>query len=77
VWVRLNDENSEFFLTRRGVGQGDPASPILFNFMPHVFTRILIRATANNQISGLMQGLNNTGVVSMQYADDTLLFFKK
>jgi hypothetical protein len=48
VWVRLNDENSEFFLTGRRVGQGDPASHIIFNFMPDVLTRILIRVVANN-----------------------------
>jgi hypothetical protein len=77
VGVRLNDENSEFLLIGRGVRQGDPASPILFNFMAGVFKRMLTKSFANNQITGLMQGLNNTWVVSMQYADDTLLFLKK
>jgi hypothetical protein len=41
-----------------------------------VFTRILMRAAGNGQIKGLLQSLNGTGVVSLQYADDTLLFLE-
>jgi hypothetical protein len=76
VGVRINNENSDFFLTRRGVRQGDPISPIHFSFMADVFTRILMRAAGNGQIKGLLQSLNETGVVSLQYADDTLLFLE-
>jgi hypothetical protein len=76
VGVRINNENSDFFLTGRGVRQGDPISPILFNFMADVFTRILMRAADNGQIKCLLQSLNGTGVVSLQYADDTLLFLE-
>jgi hypothetical protein len=76
VGVRINNENSDFFLTGRGVRQGDPISPILFNFMADVFTRILMRAANNGQIKGLLQSLNGTGVISLQYADDTLLFLE-
>jgi hypothetical protein len=76
VGVRLNDENSEFFLTGRGVRQGDPISPILFNLVADVFTKMLIKAAMHNQITGLMHGMIPTGIVSMQYADDTLLFLK-
>jgi hypothetical protein len=42
-----NNENSDFFLTGRGVRQGDPISPILFNFVADVFTRILMRAAGH------------------------------
>jgi hypothetical protein len=54
VGVRLNDENSDFFLTGRGVRQGDPISPILFNLVGDVFTKMLIKAAMHNQITGLM-----------------------
>jgi hypothetical protein len=74
--VRINDENSDFFLTSKGVRQGDPISPILFNFMADVFTRMLIKAASHGHISGIMQSMTNTGVISLQYADDTLLFLK-
>jgi hypothetical protein len=41
-----------------------------------VFTKMLIKAAMHNQITGLMHGMIPTGIVSMQYADDTLLFLK-
>jgi hypothetical protein len=74
VGVRLNDENSDFFLTSRGVRQGDPISPILFNLVADVFTKMLIKDAMHNQITGLMHEMILTGIISMQYADDTLLF---
>jgi hypothetical protein len=65
VGVRINDVNSEFFLTGKGVRQGDPISPILFNFMADVFTRMLIKAASHGHSSGLMQSMTNTGVISL------------
>jgi hypothetical protein len=59
--VRLNDENSDFFLTSRGVRQGDPISPIIFNFMADVFTKMLVKAAASRQLVGLMQEMGNGG----------------
>jgi hypothetical protein len=76
VGVRINNENSDFFLTGRGVRKSDPISPILFNFVADVFTRILMRAAGHGQIRGLLQSLNGTGVISLQYADDTLLLLE-
>jgi hypothetical protein len=41
-----------------------------------VFTRMLINAANNGYIIGLMSSLNPEGVISLQYADDTLLFLE-
>lgn len=76
VGVRINDVNSDYFVAGRGVRQGDPASPIFFNLVADVLTRMLIKAANHNLINGLLLGFNRTGVISMQYADDTLLFLK-
>jgi hypothetical protein len=72
----LNDENSDFFLTSRGVRQGDPISPILFNYVADVFTKMLIKVADKSHITSLMHDMVNTGIISMQYDDDTLLFLK-
>jgi hypothetical protein len=76
VGVRINDVNSDFFETSRGVRQGDPVSPILFNFVANVFTRMLIKAANNKLISGMFRSFCPSGIISMQYADDTLLFLE-
>jgi hypothetical protein len=52
--VRLNDENSDFFLTSRAVRQGDPISPIPFNYVADVFTKMLIKAADKFHITGLI-----------------------
>jgi hypothetical protein len=41
------------------VRQGDPISPILFNFMADVFTKVLSKAAVNRQLAGLMQELGD------------------
>ena len=54
VGVRINDVNSDFFLTGRGVRHGDPISPLFFNLVADVFTKSLIKATRQGLISGLL-----------------------
>jgi hypothetical protein len=76
VGVRINDHESNYFLTAKGLRQGDPLSPILLNFLADVFTKMLIKAARHNMISGLLSNMRPGGVFSMQYADDTLLFLQ-
>lgn len=44
--------------------------------MADVFTRMLIKAVEHNLIAGLMNDSINGGVISLQYADDTILFLE-
>ena len=74
VGVRINDENSDCFIASRGVRQGDPICPLLFNLAAEVFPKMLMKAAGHGHITGLLTSFNQTRVVSMQYADDTLLF---
>jgi hypothetical protein len=41
-----------------------------------VFTRMLIKAADKSYITSLMSSMHPAGVVSLQYADDTLLFLE-
>jgi hypothetical protein len=76
VGVRINECESHYFLTEKGLRQGDPLSPLLFNFVGDVFTRMLVKAAQQNLISGLLRDFRPGGVFILQYADDTLLFLK-
>jgi hypothetical protein len=77
VGVKVNDEESNFFLTGKGLRQGDPIAPLLFNCVVDVFSRMLVKGTNSGLIRGLCPNFIPGGVVSLQYADDTLLFLEK
>ena len=62
-----------FFANCRGLRQGDPASPALFNFVADAFSCILARATQCGHISPVVSYLLPDGVSHLQYADDTII----
>jgi hypothetical protein len=74
ISIRINDVNSSYFRHGKGLRQGDPLSPLLFNMVVDVFTRMLSKAALKGYISGFMDDVYPGGVISLQYADDTLLF---
>jgi len=76
ICIRINDENSIFFKPGKGLRQGDPLSPLLFNLVADVFSRMLMKAARANLISGLLPQVESGGIISLQYADDTLLFLE-
>jgi hypothetical protein len=73
VGVTLNGQDSSFFKTGKGLRQGDPLSPLLYNLAGDVLTKMLIKATNLNMIRGLSAN-SRTQVISLHYADDTILF---
>jgi hypothetical protein len=75
--VKINEVESDFFLTGKGLRQGDPLSPGLFNFVVDVFSKMLIKGGNEGLIRGLCPDFVPGGVVCLQYADDTLLFLEK
>jgi len=76
ICVRINEEGSSYFKAGKGLRQGDPLSPLLFNLVADVFTRMLIKAADQNLITGLMPEAFPGGIISLQYADDTQLFLE-
>jgi len=50
--------------------------PPLFNLVADIFTRMLIKAARSNLVSGLMPQVIEGGIISLKYADDTLLFLE-
>jgi hypothetical protein len=72
--IRMNDHTSQYFKHGKGLRQGDPLSPLLFNLVIDVFSRMLVKAAKEGYIRGFMTSLYPERVISLQYTDDTLIF---
>src|SRR3954463_4940048 len=76
VAVNVNDEIGCFFQTKKGLRQGDPLSPILFNIVANMLAIMIERAKLDAQIEGVVPHLVDGGLSILQYADDTILFME-
>ncbi|KAK1645894.1 hypothetical protein QYE76_063699 [Lolium multiflorum] len=74
--ISINGEVGPFFRNKRGVRQGDPLSPLLFNFIGEALSGILTAAAKAGHIHGLASHLMPGGVSHLQYADDTLILIQ-
>jgi hypothetical protein len=57
IFIRKNDENGPYFSPGKGFMQGDPLSPLIFNLVVDVLTRMLMKAASKGHISGFMNTL--------------------
>ena len=55
IGVMVNGEDSSYFKPGKGLRQGDPISPLLFNLVGDAFTRLLDKAASAGMIKGLLQ----------------------
>jgi retron-type reverse transcriptase len=74
VAIKVNDNIGHYFQTRKGVRQGDPLSPILFNIVVDMLVVLISRAKEAGQILGVVLHLVDEGLSVLQYADDTVIF---
>jgi hypothetical protein len=72
--IKINDQTRENFQTKKGLRQGDPLSPILFNIVADMLAILVNRAKLNGQIDGVVPHLVENGLSILQYADDTIIF---
>ena len=63
ISVKLNDKIGPYFVSHKGVRQGDPFSPILFNFVGDCLARMVRQAQRYGLIIGLAKNLITNGVV--------------
>ena len=70
----MTDNIGHYFQTKKGVRQGDPLSPILFNIVVDILAILIDRAKETELIRGLVPNLVDNGLSILQYADDTILF---
>ena len=62
VGIKVNDNVGHFFQTKKGVRQGDPLSPILFNIVVDVLAILIARAKDNGLLRGLVPNLLGDGL---------------
>jgi hypothetical protein len=62
VAVKINGQLGSYFQSYKGVRQGDPLSPLLFNMVADCLTQMVIRAQGNSRITGLISHLVPNGV---------------
>ena len=74
VAIKVNDDIDHYFQTKKGLRQGDPMSPILFNAVADMLALLIKRAKDDGQFSGVIPHLVEDGLSILQYADDTILF---
>jgi hypothetical protein len=74
--IKVNYSVGHYFQTKKGVRQGDPLSPILFNIVVDVLAILIARAKDNGLFRGLVPNLVDDGLSTLQYADDTILFME-
>ena len=74
--IKVNDDIGHYFQTRKGLRQGDPLSPILFNIVADMLAVLISRAKEDGQVGSLVPHLVEGGVSILQYADDTILFME-
>jgi len=74
--VKVNNDVGRYFQIKKGLRQGEPLSPILFNLVADMLAIFITRAKEDGQIQGLIPYLVDGGLLILQCADDTLLFIK-
>jgi hypothetical protein len=74
--VKINNTRGKDFGSHRGVRQGDPFSPFLFNIAAEGLAKMIAHAQEAKLVTGLVPHLIENGVVILQYADDTILLIQ-
>jgi hypothetical protein len=76
VAIRTNGMIGPFFPTHKGVRQGDPFSPLLFNIAADGLACLIEKAQEKKLIEGLIPHVLKNGCAYLQYADDTILLLQ-
>jgi hypothetical protein len=74
--ISINGEVGPYFRNKIGVCQGDPISPLLFDFVADALDAILSKARVAGHIDGVVPHLIPGGVSHLQYADDTMILLQ-
>ncbi|CAL5339713.1 unnamed protein product [Camellia sinensis] len=74
ISVLINGSPTKEFSPQKGLRQGDPLSPLLFNLVVEALNILFQRAMELNLLKGVSIGFNQVRLSYLQFADDSLLF---
>ena len=74
ISVLVNSSPSSEFIPQRGLRQGDPLAPLLFNIVAEALNGLVREAMGKNLFRGFQVGSNKVEISILQYADDTIFF---
>ncbi|CAL5367336.1 unnamed protein product [Camellia sinensis] len=76
VSILVNGSPTHEFSPQRGLRQGDPLSPFLFNLVAEGLNILLNRALNLGILHGVSVGVNGVLLSHLQFADDSIFFCK-
>ena len=74
ISILVNGNPSAEFIPSRGIRQGDPLAPFLFNVVAEGLNGLLKKAKQENLYKGFQVGRHNVNITILQYANDTIFF---
>lgn len=74
--VLVNGSPTKEFSPERGLRQGDPLSPLLFDLVAQVLSYMISKAEYLGIIDGIKVTESSPVITHLQYADDTVIFIK-
>ena len=74
--MKVNDEIGPYFKTFKGLRQGDPLSPLLFDIAADALAISLDNAMQGGFVKGVLSELNDCEVNMLHYADDTIFLLQ-
>ena len=74
VSILVNGSPTNEFTLQRGLRQGDPLAPLLFNIAAEGLTGLMGEAVDKKLFNSFLVGKSKEPVSILQYADDTIFF---
>ena len=74
ISILVNGSPSAEFIPQKGLRQGDPLAPLLFNIVVEALNGLMREAVEKNLFRGFLVGSNNVDISILQHADDTIFF---
>ena len=75
ISILINGQPTKEFKPERGLRQGDPISPLLFNLAGEVLSSLLRTANQKEVFKGIKLSSCSEQITHLQFADDTIIFF--